>query len=333
MTETSCPYHAASTPSIDALSRLMRACVFPKADITRMARQLREGAAPPPPSEAADVSGLKVEKNALALLYIPGVMDHAQAFLDQYPDQLVILAGDQMNLVDMTQLSAVLRPRNPHAELCGYLYSSMRNAMQYAVASALAEVATDDPLLDRYRRALGLYHGHTSEAATHFHPGGHLMAGVNTALFFILRGLAALTVLGGRVLGRPVTADELAAGMEQAAPLLLTIARCHLDLLLALEGPLGKGDDLFLAALPTAEYHDSLAAMFTVTAGADGLRLEIAPAVLAQLTPLSGEKPRTGCPALYASTADNVNAIVALVRLTTRAYALALDHSRLMEPA
>ena len=36
---------------------------------------------------------------------------------------------------------------------------------------------------------------------------------------------------------------------------------------------------------------------------------------------LAGDKPRTGCPALYASTFDNVNAIVALVRLTGRCFA------------
>lgn len=322
------------TDSIDALSRLMRACSFPKADITRLARQLREGSAPPP-AEIGDAAGLKLEKNALALVFIPGALDCAQDLLDRFPGKLVTETG----VVDMAELAAVLAGGNPHGEMCGYVYVSMRNALQRAVRQALAAVPPGDPLLERYGRALGLYHGHTAEAATHFHPGGHLMAGVNTALFFMLRALAALTILGAGALGRPVAAAELEAGMERAAPLLLTIARCHLDLLLALEGPLGKGDDLFLAKVPAARYADTLAAMFTVTADADGLRLEIARTVLDQMRPLSGEKPRTGCPALYASTGDNVNAIVALARLTTRAYVQAMTAAasavqpRLMEPA
>lgn len=325
---------AAMTESIDALSRLMRACTFPKADITRLARQLREGTAPPP-AEIGDAAGLKVEKNALALVFIPGALDCARDLLEQFPGKLVTESG----VVDMAELPGVLGGGNPHGEMCGYVYVSMRNALQRAVRQALAVVPPGDPLLERYGRALNLYHGHTAEAATHFNPGGHLMAGVNTALFFMLRALAALTVLGGRVLGRPVTATELDAGMERAAPLLLTIARCHLDLLLALEGPLGKGEDLFLAKLPAAAYADALAAMFTVTADDTGLRLEVAQAVLDQVGPMSGEKPRTGCPALYASTGDNVNAIVALARLTTRAYVQALAvaapviQPTLMEPA
>lgn len=324
-----CPHH-----TVEVLNRHMRACRFPKADITVLAKRLQDMAAPPPePAAHDDVAGLKVEKNALALVFIPAVMTLVEDFVALHPDTAFNMLLGQLGMVDLDQVRAGIDPRNPQASLCGHVYMSLRSVFQHMAGAYMLEVAVAaengdaqmtwvvEALLTRYQRALSRYHSHTAVSAAHFTPPGHIMAGINTALFFILRALSAVMVLGEEKLGRPVTREELSAAMRNTQPLLLTIARCHLELLLELEGPLGKGDDLFLSALSAAGYRDALNRMFVVTNGPDGLRLEVAADVLAGLPVLAGDKPRTGCPALYASTFDNVNAIVALLRLTERAFA------------
>lgn len=320
--------------SVELLNRHMRACRFPKADITVLAKRLQDmAAAAPEAATPGDSAGLKVEKNALALVFIPAVMSLTEEFIALHPDKVFNLLLGQLGMVDMADARAGIDPRNPQASLCGHVYMSLRSIFQHMATAYVAEVAAaaeagdaqmawvERALLERYRQALTGYHAHTAVSATHFTPSGHIMAGINTALFFILRALSAVVVLGEEVLGRPVTRDDLAAAMRNTAPLLLTIARCHLELLLELEGPLGKGDDLFLSRLDAGAYGAALARMFVVVNGADGLRLEVAEDILAGLPLLTGDKPRTGCPALYASTFDNVNAIVALVRLTERTFA------------
>lgn len=342
---------AATCPhsSVAMLNRAMRECSFPKADITVLAKQLQDRAAPVPPLAAeSDAAGLKVEKNALALVFIPAVMSLVEDFIALHPGKVFNLLLGQLGMVDMADARAGVNPRNPQASICAHVYQSLRSLFEYMSASYVAEVVAaaeagdpqmawvEEALLRRYARALDAYHGHTHAAVSteHFNPAGHIMAGINTALFFILRALSAVTVLGEEVLGRPLNRDDLAAAMTNTGPLLLTIARCHLELLLELEGPLGKGDDLFLAKLDQTAYRDALARMFVVVREGDGLRLEVAEPILAALPQLSGDKPRTGCPALYASTFDNVNAIVALVRLTERTFAeLALTQPTLIDAA
>ncbi|HLO74827.1 MAG TPA: hypothetical protein VK196_00045 [Magnetospirillum sp.] len=320
--------------SVEMLNRHMRTCRFPKADITVLAKRLQDSQAEPPERPGQDdAAGLKVEKNALALVFIPAVMTLVEEFIAEHPGKGFNLLLGQLGMVDVAAMRAGVDRRNPQASICGHVYMSLRSLFQHIAASyvraavAAAEqgdapaVWMVDNLLDRYQQALSDYHAHTQVSSTHFTPHGHILAGINTALFFILRALSAVVVLGERSLGRPVTRDELATAMRNTAPLLLTIARTHLELLLELEGPLGKQEDLFLSRLDAADYADALARMFVVVNGPEGLRLEIAEDILAGLPVLSGDKPRTGCPALYASTFDNVNAIVALVRLTERAFA------------
>jgi hypothetical protein len=333
VTETTEPA-ACPHSSVEALNRHTRGCAFAKADITVVAKALLDMERPAPPRpDPADPAALKVEKNALALVFIPAVMTLAQDWTEAHPETIFTMLQGQMGLMPAAELRAYVDPRNPQAFVCTQVYRSLNNLFQHLsaayVGAVLQGAETGDAqmawvasnLLERYEDALTAYHGHTSVAATHFTPNGHIMAGINTALFFILRALSALTVLGEEALGRPLTAGDLAQGAQNATPLLLTIARCHLEQLLALEGPLGKGEDLFLMRLDARAYRDTLARMFAVSAAADGLHLELAPTILAALPALASDRPRTGCPALYAATQDNVNAIVALVRMTQRAFA------------
>lgn len=318
--------------SIEALNLYTRSCRYPKADITPLAKQLQDGTAPPPP-QAGDAAGLKVEKNALALVFIPAVMSVTEEFIAAHPGKTFSMLLGQLGMSPVEDTRASIDPRNPQGSICAHAYGSLYAVFQHiatAYVIAVVDAAgkgdaqmawTVEHLLSRYQRALSDYRGHTEYTERHFTPHGHIMAGINTALFFILRALSAIMVLGERRLGRPLTRDELAVAVRNTQPLLLTIARCHLEQLLELEGPLGKGDDLFMTALDAAAYAERLAAMFAVAEDSDGLRLEIHPDVLAGLPVMTGDKPRTGCPALYAATFDGVNAIVALIRLTERAFA------------
>lgn len=320
--------------SVEMLKRANHACTFPKADIAGLARRLQDRDTPAPPAAAEhDAAALKVEKNALALVFIPAVMSLTEEFVALHPGKVFNLLLGQLGIVAMADARAGVDPRNPQASLCAHAYQSLRSVFEYMangyVHQVLAQAAAGDAqmawvegaLLRRYARALGAYHGHTAVSTQHFTPAGHILAGVNTALFFILRALSAFMTLGETALGRPLTRTDLSAAIANATPLLLTIAGCHLELLLELEGPLGKGDDLFLCKLDPAAYAEALARMFVVSEGRGGLRLEVSENILAGLPQLAGDKPRTGCPALYASTFDNENAIVALVRLTERTFA------------
>lgn len=307
-----------SRDSVEALKRHTQACGFASADIVALSKRMAEGTAPPPPT-AGDAAALKVEKNALALVFIPEMMSAAQDVAEAYPHRMFTLLHGELGVVDATLVARSCRAVNGEALRCAAIYASLQNLFTHLGGAYMARLAAD-PLAGRYARALGDYHGHTQVSSRHFTPQGHLLAGINTALFFLLRALSAFRVLGARTLGRPVAADELATGMANATPLLLTIARCHLEQLLVLEEPLGKQQDLFLTQLDADAYGAALAEMFTVEHGPAGLKLELAEAIRAGLPKLSSDKPRTGCPALYASTHDNTNAIVALLRITLRAY-------------
>lgn len=333
--------------SVEMLNRATRACRFPKADITGLSKRLQDRAAEAPILPAADdAAALKVEKNALALVFIPAVMTLVEEAVALHPGKVFNILLGRLGMVDMADARAGIDPRNPQASLCGHAYQSLRSIFEHMSSAYVAEVVAAaeagdeqmawvvEALLRRYQRALSGYHVHTAVTAEHFTPSGHIMAGINTALFFILRALSAVMVLGEEALGRPVTRDELSTAMHNTVPMLLTIARCHLELLLELEGPLGKDADLFMSRLDARAYRDALARMFVVADGPDGLRLEIDEDILAALPVLVGDKPRTGCPALYASALDNVNAIVALVRLTERTFAeLAFGQPTFNEPA
>lgn len=318
--------------SVEVLNRYARSCAYPKADISALARRLRDGSAPPP-ADAADAAALKVEKNALALVFIPAMMSVTEELIAAHPGVMFNMLMGRLGTIGLGEVRAAIDPRNPQGSICAHAYASLFAVFQHiatAYVIAVVDAARDgdeqmawtvDNLLVRYQRALSDYHGHTEFSAQHFTPHGHIMAGINTALFFILRALSGIMVLGEAEFGRPLVRDELATAVRNTQPLLLTIARCHLEQLLELEGPLGKQDDLFMTRLDAAAYAERLTAMFTLAEGPDGLRLEIDAGVLAGLPVMSGDKPRTGCPALYATTFDNLNAIVALVRLTERTFA------------
>ncbi|MBC7905315.1 MAG: hypothetical protein H7Y60_01035, partial [Rhodospirillaceae bacterium] len=287
----------------------------------------------PPPADASDPAGLKVEKNALALVFIPAIMSVTEEFIADRPGVVFNVLMGQLGTVKIEDARAGIDPRNPQGSICAHVYSSLFAVFKHIATAYVITVVdaaemgdaqmawTVDNLLTRYQRALSEYCEHTDYSDQHFTPHGHVMAGINTALFLILRALSGIMVLGEAKLGRPFTRAELATTVKNTQPLLLTIARCHLEQLLELEGPLGKQEDLFMTLLDSTAYAEALSAMFVMAESAEGMRLEIRPEVLAGLPVMTGEKPRTGCPALYASTFDNVNAIVALVRLTERTFA------------
>ncbi|HLN25888.1 MAG TPA: hypothetical protein VK558_18110 [Patescibacteria group bacterium] len=319
--------------SVEFLREHTRGCTFERADIASFSKRLLAGDAPPPPSPD-DAAGLKVEKNALATLFIPNMFALAEELLDTQPGSLFALNGDQLKVVAPDAARFVIDPNNPQGSLCRMVERSMKAVFQHVAPlyiAALRQTAADgdaqaawavEALLNRYDAALGNYHGHTKIAeAAFFTPVNHLMAGINTALFFILRALSAITVLGERRLGRPITAEELWAAVGETVPLLLTIARCHLEQLLELEPLMGKGGDLYMTQLDASAYAAALETMFTLAPG-PLLRLEFSPQVRAALPRhLTSDKPRTGCPALFAATGDTENAIVTLVRLVGRCYA------------
>jgi hypothetical protein len=318
--------------SVETLNAAIQAAEYPKADISALAKRLLEGESFPP-AEADDAPGLKVEKNALAVVFIRPIATIAEEFIEAHPGRVFNMLLGKLGSIPVADARKMVDPANPQATACAIVTQSLSALFQHLTLGyvlALADAArngeeeaawTHDTLLGRYQRALTDYHGHTAEKDTHFTPHGHIMAGINTALFFILRAMSAICVLGERRLGRPLTRDELAQGVRDTTPLLLTIARCHLDQLLELEGPLGKhGDDPAMLRLGAADYADRLAAMFAPT---DGFGVDFAPGVLESLPALGGVKPRTGCPALYAATLAEppVNSIVSLIRLCEKAFA------------
>lgn len=318
---------------MEALNRYTRSCHLPKAEITPLAKRLTDRMTPPPAmADAGDAAALKVEKNALALVFIPAIMTIAEEFIAAHPGVFFYMQQDQPGTVDLSAVRASIDPRNPQAFICHYVNYSLSAVFQHVVNTHVAAVenATDDEpdliwtaenLLNRYRRAISSYHGHTSQSAQHFTPQGHIMAGINTALFIILRALSAITVLGEAKLGRPLTRQDLAVAVTNSTPLLLTIARCHLEQLLVLEDPLEKqAGDPFLSQLDAPAYSARLEKMFVVAEDSAGLRLELTEAILNSLPLVSSPKPRTGCPALYASTSGNVNVIAALVHMTETAF-------------
>jgi len=319
--------------SVEFLRRHTRDCAFERADIASLAKRLLADQAPPPASPD-DAGGLKVEKNALASLFIPALFELAGELLDAHPGSLFALNGDQLTVVAPDTARFAIDPHNPQGSLCRMVERSMKAVFQHVAPlyfAALRQTAADGDaqaqwavkaLLNRYEAALEHYHGHTKIAeAEFFTPVNHLMAGINTALFFILRALSAITVLGERRLGRPITAAELSEAVRETAPLLLTIARCHLEQLLELEPLMGKGGDLYMTRLDAPAHAAALETMFALAPG-PVLRLEFSARVLAVLPRhLTSDKPRTGCPALFAATGDNENAIVTLVRLVERAFA------------
>lgn len=317
--------------SIEALNTAIQKADYPKADISALSKHLLDGENFPP-AAADDAAGLKVEKNALAVVFIRPVATIAEEFIAAHPGRMFNILLGEIGSMSVEEARRLVAPANPYPAICVLVTQSLSAVFEHLTLGyvlALADAAkrgeegstwTYDTLMVRYQRALAEYHAHTTEKSTHFTPNGHIMAGINTALFFILRAMSAICVLGEKRLGRPITRDELALGIASTTPLLLTIARCHLDLLLELEGPLGKhGTDPALLRLGAADYASRLESMFILT---DHLGVDFAPGVLESLPPLSGTKPRTGCPALFAATLSEppVNAIVSLIRLCEQAF-------------
>lgn len=337
----SCP-HSENTPrpmdSIEALIRHMAACGFPQADIISIAKRLQDMSAASPVANTDDRAALKVEKNALALVFIPAVVTLANDFISNHPHQCFAALRNQLETIPLDHVRAGLPLSFRHAAVCHAVSVSLGSLFAYLariyVVSVVDAAANGDSrmewtlenLLIRYNQALSNYHAltHTITKVSrqHFNPHGHLSAGINTALFFILRMLSAMCVLGERQLGRPVTRAELSAGVKRTTPLLLAIARCHLEQLLLLEEPSRLNKEAgFMIELSEADYADQLAKMFLVTVDGSGLRLEIHPSILKELPVVGGSLPRTGCPALYAAAPGSANAIVAMIRLTERSFA------------
>ncbi len=338
-TQSGCPHApvaksgATDYASIEALRAYTQTCTFERADIASLAKRLLAGEICAPPA-SSDPAALKVEKNALAVVFIPAVFALIEEFLVSQPGALFTGVRGHLDVVDRHSADAFLVGVRRHpGHVCLVVNDSLVSAFEHFATLyilALKKAATEgDPqsawaveaLLTRYEVSLSAYHTHTSVAnAAHFTPTNHIMAGIRTALFFILRALSAMVVLGERTLGRPVTPEDLAAAVHEASPLLLTIARCHLEQLLELEVLLGKQTDLYLTRLDLEAYAQALGGMFTMGLVGETLRLDFTPEVLAALPVLSSPKPRTGCPALFAATANNENAIVALVRITESAF-------------
>lgn len=337
----SCPHSAQNTPapldSVEALIGHMGACRFPQADIISIAKRLQDMSVGSPAPGKDDQAALKVEKNAMALVFIPAIVTVVSDFITAHPGQCFnVLLGD-LGVIPLENVRAGLAGRSRHAAVChetngslGSLFSYLARVYVLAVTDAAAKGDvqmqwTLEHLLVRYNQALIDFHTNTHPTTKvsrqHFNPSGHITAGINTALFFILRMLSAMCVLGERQLGRPITREELSACVKRTIPLLLAIARCHLEQLLLLEEPsrLNK-DAAFMTGLTEEDYADQLAKMFLVISDRDGLRLELHPSILGGLPVIRSDAPQTGCPALYAAAPGYPNAIIAMVRLTERCF-------------
>ena len=333
----SCPHSETAIEPMDSAEALighMRACGFRRVDIIPMAKRLQDRDAQPPLPDPQDQGALKVEKNALALVFIPAIVIVVSDFMAAHPGKAFNVLLGQLGTIPLEEVRDGLPTASRHASVChetngslGSLFSYLARAYVLAVADAAANGDqqmewTVEHLLNRYGEALSHYHTHTKVSRQHFNPAGHVIAGINTALFFILRMLSAICVLGERAQGRPVTRDELSACVKRTIPLLLIIARCHLEQLLLLEEPSRLNKDAgFMADMSDADYAEKLAAMFLVTRDAEGLRLEIHPTILGGIPVIGSPLPQTGCPALYAAVPGHANAIVAMIRLTERCFA------------
>jgi hypothetical protein len=313
---------AAVENSVEFLRDHTKGCRFARADIAGLAKRLSAGESLPMPAND-DAAGLKVEKNALAIIFIPAIFALAEQVLAPRPGMVFFLHDGRLQSSEARPVREALDPGMTQAGLCQLVFRSLSNVFDFVstfYVEGLKRTAAETgvPLLERYEGALNDYHTHTKETLD-FTPTLHFMAGIHTALFFILRALSAISTLGERRLGRPVTETELSAAVKLNAPLLLAIARCHLSQLLALEPLLGKCEDKFLTRLDKEAYADQLAAMFTLAA--DGWRLELSPAVRDALPrALESDRPRTSCPALFTATGGTENAIVTLVRLVETAF-------------
>jgi len=326
----SSPAAAAPETSIEFLKEQTERCDFASADIAGIAKRLAAGETSPV-AAANDPAALKVEKNALAILFIPAIFALAEEILTPNPRMVFYIDPSGIQMMDCDVARVALDPSKTQAGLCQLIYRSMSAVFDRVAQYHLTKLRQDaiegspsarmtEALLIRYEAALTNYQGHT-KATVAFTPTVHLMAGIHTALFFILRALSAITVLGARRLDRPITPAELSAAVKLSTPLLLTIARGHLEELLELEVLLGKGSNLFMTGVDSAAYDATIEAMFTLAPG-DGLRLELSDAVRAALPwQLASEKPRTRCPALFSVTRDTENAIASLIRLVERQFA------------
>lgn len=315
--------------SIEFLRAHTDGCRFARADIANRARSLAAGEEVPVPA-AEDAAGLKVDKNALAIVFIPTIFGLVEEVLADQPDALFILQDGMLEPIGIAGARAQLDPQGNPGIVCQLVYRSISNVFVSVIDNLVAGVragADDgDPedqktslLLDRYEAALNGYHRHT-KAALDFTPTVHVSAGIHTALFFILRVFSAIMVLGAQRLGRQPTPTELSAGIKASTPLLLAIARCHLEQLMALEVLLGKADDLFMTSTSRAHYEAEIARMFRLAGDGTEMRVELSESVMANLPRgLTSDKPRTSCPALFTSTGAG-NAIAALIRMTERAY-------------
>lgn len=313
---------AGDSQSVAFLRRHTQGCPFVRADINGRAKRLLAGT-PVPNAAADDPAALKIEKNALAILFIPAALARMDASLAAHPGALFFHDGDRLGAIPAFEVTPHLDPQRRPARVCQVVYRSLSNLFLHLVQQQLDEITAAGggaaARLDRYATALGAFHRHTQEAIA-FTPAVHLTAGIHTALFLILRTMSGLAVLGQDRLGRPPTAAELSAGMRASTPMLLAIARCHLEQLMELEPLLGKGDDPFMTGLHGEVYTAALMAMFQLAPGA-ALRLELSPDVQSALPEaLTSDKPRTCCPALFAAVDDGENAIVALIRMVERSY-------------
>ena len=247
---------SATETSIEFLREHGESCRFARADIGGMAKRL-SGGEPTLVAPADDPAALKVEKNALAILFIPAIFALAEEIITPHPGMVFYVDATGLQMIDGKDARRALDPGNMQGRLCDMIYRSMSAVFERVAQFHVAELRQaaiaggesarlTEAMLTRYETALGHYHGHT-KVAMEFTPVVHLMAGIHTALFFILRALSAITVLGARRFNRAITRDELSASLKASTPLLLAIARGHLEQLLELEVLLGL---VFVRVIP-----------------------------------------------------------------------------------
>jgi hypothetical protein len=318
----------AATKAVDSAIEFLRlhgeGCRFARGNITGPAKRLANGDLPPVPTRD-DVAAIKIEKNAIALMLIPAIFDEALPILDGPADRMFWIDASGLQSIDAATARTALDPGRTPGGLCQLIYRSMSNVFLYAVEKHLADLrASGDPavnaLLARYVKVLNIYHTHTN-VAVEFTPTLHITAGIHTALFFILRTLSAVEVLGRKRFGRALEPWEIEAAAKLNGPLLMAVSRCHLEQMLELEVLLGKGEDQFMTRLDVAGYEAAIERMFQLAP--DGsLQLELTEGVMAAMPrELASSKPHTGCPGLFAATDDAENAVATLIRYVARAYA------------
>lgn len=304
---------------------------YPQVDLRAYLKTLIEAG-----GEMGEVEGqggnaafLKVEKNALAAWFIPRLHEAARELIAAHDGHLFVRGPDSIVPVSIDAIRSVLP--EVQRRRCAFedVFQSLsmlyhREAAQLSADMARGEASPADlAAWERYRRVLRLYQDHAQErGALLFTPENHLMAGIRTALYFMLLFLAAIIDRYQAQFEREIAADELGAIARNSDILLMNLARCHLDQLLAIEAILGKHGAKYDLAFYTAEFRSIVARTFILVQGGGGLELQFRPEMFDGIVLEPTERPRTGCPALYASPRNGRHVIPDLAELAFRQFSL-----------